>query len=133
MLVSSFPDHYAQVIAYRAEHDCSLLEAEQSVLGVDHVQAGVALAERWNFSDTMRQAIGNYLTPEAPGAGFLAALIHVANAIVCALDLAQAGDDMVPPVSLVAWNALGLSEETYLQLFRETELRYEEITAALLH
>jgi len=127
-----FNQHYAQVIAYQAHHDCSLLEAERTVLGVDHVQAGVALAERWNFSDAMRLAIGNYPHPEAPGAGFLAALIHVANAIVCALDLAQAGDDMVPRVSLVAWQALGLSEETYLQLFRETELRYDEITAALL-
>lgn len=132
VLVSSFPEHYAQVIAWRAEHDSTVLEAERTVLGVDHVQAGAALAERWNFSDTMRVAIGNYPTPEAPGAGFLASLIHVANAIVCALDLAQAGDDMVPHVSLVAWNALGLSEETYLQLFRETELRYDEITAALL-
>ncbi|ATD63073.1 MAG: HDOD domain-containing protein [Janthinobacterium svalbardensis] len=132
VLVSSFPAHYAQVIVHQAAHDCSLLEAERAVLGVDHVQAGVALAEHWNFSDTMRLALANYLQPETPGAGFLAALIHVANAIVCALDLAQAGDDMVPRVSPVAWDALGLSEETYLQLFRETELRYDEITSALL-
>ena len=42
-------------------------------------------------------------------------------------------DRTVPPrVSPVAWDALGLSEETYLQLFRETELRYDEITSALL-
>ena len=102
------------------------------MLGVDHVQAGVALADHWTFSDTMRLAIGNYVQPDAAGAGFLAALIHVANAIVCALDLAQAGDDMVPLVSPVAWDALGLGEETYLQLFRETELRYDEITSALL-
>ncbi|MNR09039.1 HDOD domain protein [compost metagenome] len=132
VLVSSFPAHYAQAIAHQAAHDCSLLEAEQAVLGVDHVQAGVALAEHWNFSDTMRLALGNYLQPETPGAGFLASLIHVANAVVCALDLAQAGDDMVPRVSPVAWDALGLGEDAYLQLFRETELRYDEITSALL-
>ena len=56
----------------------------------------------------------------------------MANAIVCALDLAQAGDDMVPRGSPVAWDALGLGEDAYLQLFRETELRYDEITSALL-
>lgn len=39
---------------------------------------------------------------------------------------------MVPRVSPVAWDALGLGEDTYLQLFRETELRYDEITSALL-
>ena len=132
VLVSCFPNQYSETIAYRAEHDCYLLEAERSVLGVDHVDAGMALAEHWNFSDTMRLAIGGHHDPEAPGAGFLAAIIHVADAIVHALDLAQMPDDLVPPVSTVAWTALGLDEEIYLQLFRETELQYEEISMVLL-
>lgn len=132
VLVSCFPNQYAETIAYRDEHDCYLLEAERIVLGVDHVDAGMALAEHWNFSDTMRLAIGGHHDPEAPGAGFLAAIIHVADAIVHALDLAQMPDDLVPPVSTVAWTALGLDEEIYLQLFRETELQYEEISMVLL-
>ena len=132
VLVSCFPNQYSVTLAYREEHDCYLLEAERKVLGVDHVDAGMALAEHWNFSDTMRLAIGGHHDPEAPGAGFLAAIIHVADAIVHALDLAQVRDDLVPPVSTVAWTALGLDEEIYLQLFRETELQYEEISMVLL-
>ncbi|HEX8404108.1 MAG TPA: HDOD domain-containing protein [Duganella sp.] len=132
VLVSCFPNQYSVTIAYRAEHDCYLLEAERKVLGVDHVDAGMALAEHWNFSDTMRLAIGGHHDPEAPGAGFLASIIHVADAIVHALDLAQMRDDLVPPVSTVAWNALGLDEEIYLQVFRETELQYDEISMVLL-
>ena len=132
VLVACFPNQYSVTIAYREEHDCYLLEAERKVLGVDHVDAGMALAEHWNFSDTMRLAIGGHHDPEAPGAGFLAAIIHVADAIVHALDLAQVRDDLVPPVSTVAWAALGLDEEIYLQLFRETELQYEEISMVLL-
>jgi putative nucleotidyltransferase with HDIG domain len=132
VLVSCFPNQYSETIAYRDQHDCYLLEAERTVLGVDHVDAGLALAEHWNFSDTMRLAIGGHHDPEAPGAGFLAAIIHVADAIVHALDLAQVQDDLVPPVSTVAWTALGLDEEIYLQLFRETELQYEEISMVLL-
>lgn len=132
VLVSCFPNQYSMTIAYREEHDCYLLAAERQVLGVDHVQAGVALAEHWNFSDTMRQAIAWHHAPEVPGAGFLATIIHVADAIVHALDLAQVQDDLVPQVSNVAWTALGLNEEIYLQIFRETELQYEEISMVLL-
>ena len=132
VLVSCFPNQYSETLAYRDAHDCYLLDAERTVLGVDHVDAGLALAEHWNFSDTMRLAIGGHHDPEAPGAGFLAAIIHVADAIVHALDLAQVQDDLVPPVSTVAWTALGLDEEIYLQLFRETELQYEEISMVLL-
>ncbi|MYM72221.1 HDOD domain-containing protein [Duganella sp. FT109W] len=132
VLVSCFPNHYAEAIAWREQHDAYMLDAERTVLGVDHVDAGLALAEHWNFSDTMRLAIGGHHDPEAPGAGFLAAIIHVADAIVHALDLTQVQDDLVPPVSTVAWTALGLDEEIYLQIFRETELQYEEISMVLL-
>ncbi|AKU23943.1 HDOD domain-containing protein [Massilia sp. MB5] len=132
VLVSSFPQRYEEVLAYRAGHDCHLLEAERAVLGIDHVEAGLALAEHWNFSDTMRLAIGGHHDPEAPGAGFLAAIIHVADAIVHALDLAQAEDDLVPPVSAVAWQALAIDEDSYMHIFRETELQYEEISMVLL-
>ena len=132
VLVTSFPEQYAKAIAYRKEHDCELLEAERQVLGVDHVAAGVALAGHWNFSDTMRLAIAHHHDPEAPGAGFLATIVHVANAIVHALDIARDEDDLVPAVSSVAWTALGLNEESYLHAFRETEVQFEEISSILM-
>jgi putative nucleotidyltransferase with HDIG domain len=132
VLVSKYPQRYQQAIAERAAKDCDLIEAERAVLGLDHVAAGVALAQHWNFSDTMRQAIAHHHEPETPGAGFLATIVHVANAIVHALDLAREQDELVPAVSSVAWTALGLSEESYLHAFRETELQFEEISTILM-
>jgi putative nucleotidyltransferase with HDIG domain len=132
VLVSCFPRQVERVFAYQASHDCYTLDAERAVLGIDHIDAGMALAEHWNFSDTMRLAIAGHHEPEAPGAGFLATIIHVADAVVHALDLAQAPNDLVMPVSPVAWTALGLDEDAYLHLFRETELQYEEITMVLM-
>jgi hypothetical protein len=38
----------------------------------------------------------------------------------------------VPAVSSVAWTALGLSEEAYLHVFRETELQFEEMSTILI-
>jgi putative nucleotidyltransferase with HDIG domain len=132
VLVSTYPAQYAEVLAWRSAHDCELIEAERAVLGVDHVMAGVALAERWNFSETMRLGIAWHHEPERAGAGFLATIIHVANAIVHALDIAGEDDDLVPPVSPVAWGALGLNEEAYLHVFRETELQFDEISTVLM-
>ncbi len=132
VLVTCFPEQFERALAYRASMDCFMLDAERAVLGIDHVEAGLALAEHWNFSDTMKLAIGGHHCPETPGAGFLASIIHVADAIVHALDLVQMADDLVPPVSLVAWNALGLEQAVYLQIFRETLLQYEEIAMVLL-
>jgi len=132
VLVTGHPDAYAQVVAWRAQHGGDWLDAERAVLGIDHVDAGVALADHWNFSDTMRHAIACHHAPDMHGAGFLAAIVHVANAIVHALDLAGEDDELVPRVSSVAWDAMGLNEEAYLHLFRETEVQFGEMSTILM-
>jgi len=132
VLVTGHPDAYDQVVAWHAEHGGDWQDAERAVLGIDHVDAGVALADHWNFSSTMRQVIAYHHTPDTHGAGFLAAIVHVANAIVHALDLAGEDDELVPRVSSVAWDAMGLNEEAYLHLFRETELQFGEMSTILM-
>lgn len=133
VLVTAFPALYEQVLAYRERHDCDVRSAENAVMGVDHVDAGLALGAHWQFSDTMKMAIAHHHHPDVPGTGQLATIVHVANAIVHALDLAREEDDLVPPVSSAAWTALGLNEEACLHVFRETELQYEEITLILMN
>jgi putative nucleotidyltransferase with HDIG domain len=132
VLVTAAPQAYGEVIGWRAREDAEWQDAEQAVLGVDHVEAGAALAGHWNFSDTMRQAIGYHHAPETPGAGFLAAIVHVANAIVHALDVAGEDDERVPRIASIAWAAMGLNEEAYLHLFRETEVQFTEMSAVLM-
>lgn len=132
VLVTAAPQAYAEVVEWRLRHDGGWQDAERAVLGVDHVEAGVALAGHWNFSDTMRQAIAFHHAPDTPGAGFLAAIVHVANAIVHALDIAGEENERVPRVASVAWDAMGLNEEAYLHLFRETEVQFEEMSAVLM-
>lgn len=132
VLATCFPRHYEAVLAWRTRHDSVLLEAERAVLDIDHVQAGLALAEHWHFSDTMRLAIGGHHAPEQAGASFLATIVHVADAIAHALDLARVDDEMVPPLSEAAWNQLRLDDAVCHQLFQETERQYEEIAAVLL-
>lgn len=132
VLVTAHPAAYGDVLAWRARHGGDWQEAERAVLGIDHVDAGVALADHWHFSDTMRQAIAFHHAPDTPGAGFLAAIVHIANAIVHALDLAGEDDEVVPQISDVAWHAMGLGEEAYLHVFRETELQFGEIATILI-
>jgi putative nucleotidyltransferase with HDIG domain len=132
VLVTHFPLQYEHVLAYRAAHDCHWLDAERAVLGQDHVTTGLALAAHWNFSDTIRLAIAGHHAPDEPGAGSLATIVHIADAIAHALDLSQQEDDLVPPLSEFAWDALKFDEATYLHVFRETELEFDEISLILL-
>jgi len=131
VLVSCFPEQYAAAIAYRVSQDCHILEAERVVLGTDHVITGQALAAHWNFSEIIQKAIGGHHLPDTFGHASIASVVHVANSIVQALDLAESADDMVAPVSKIAWDGLAISESDYLKIFRETEMQFEAVSQAL--
>lgn len=131
VLVTRFPKHYADAIAYRSEYDCYMLEAERAVLGIDHVIAGHALAVHWHFSEIMQHAIVGHHEPENAGNGMLVSVVHVANSIAHALDLSGIEDDLVPPVFLPAWNNLGLAEKIYQRVFRETNGQFEKLSQVL--
>jgi len=132
VLITHFRREYEAVIAYRETHDCEWLVAEQAVMGVDHVVTGEALAMHWKFSETIRRAIAGHHNPEAQREHSLAAIVHVANSIVHALDLSDQEDDVVPSITPSAWQGLGLDENVYRQVFRETELLFEEVSRVLL-
>ncbi len=132
VLVTQFPEYYAKVIAWRNAYDSHWQLAERTVLGIDHVDAGKALAAHWNFSGTLQLAIAGHHQPDAAGAGFLATLVHVADCITHGLDLSEVEADIVPPVSIIAWNAVGIEDDIYLQIFRETEMQTEEVSRVLL-
>lgn len=131
VLVTRFPTEYEQAMAWRAQQDAYMLQAERTVLGVDHLQAGHALAAHWRFPEIIDHAIVGHHQPDPSQRASIASLINVANAIVHALDLAGEEDDVVPPVPLSAWYDVGLDGEVYQQIFRETELEFEKITSIL--
>lgn len=131
VLVTCFPQQYEQTLAYRAINDCHLLDAERTMLGIDHTMVGAALATRWHFSDVIRHAIAGHHQPDSMGGGSVASLMNVADAMAHALDLVGIEDDMVPPVSLVAWHGVGLDADAYMLVFRQAELEFEQISRVL--
>ncbi|QJQ05579.1 HDOD domain-containing protein [Undibacterium piscinae] len=132
VLVTRFPDEYERVIAYQLQNNCHMIQAEQEVLGIDHVAAGLILAIHWHFSDAIQDAIRGHHKPEIKDLNSVAGIVHVANSIAHALDLSQTENDLVPLLSKATWDTLALTEADYLSIFRETELRFEAMNQVLL-
>ncbi|MBI1891523.1 MAG: HDOD domain-containing protein [Burkholderiales bacterium] len=131
VLVTRFPEHYEGALAYRAQHDCYLIDAERAVLDIDHVVAGHALASHWNFSDVLQKAIAGHHEPEKMPDDSLTAIVHVADAITHALDLSATDDDLVPPVCMIAWKKLGMDEKVCKHVFKQTIEQFEGINRLL--
>lgn len=121
ILAARFPEAYRRVEAHRAQRDCYPLEAEREVLGFDHTQIGAALAVRWKFPAEITAAISWHHSPADQPDGSLAELIHVADVMAHALDFPGGEDDLVPQLSSVAWNRLGLGWIEFRRLLGEVD------------
>jgi putative nucleotidyltransferase with HDIG domain len=131
VLVTRFPKDYEAALKHRAAHDGYLLDSERALLGIDHVIAGHALAQHWNFSTVLQDAIVGHHDPEKAGNRSLAAVVHIADAITHALDISMIEDDLVPPISIDAWKALGMDEKTCMRIFKQTEAQFEGVSRLL--
>ena len=108
VLAANFSERYAEVLAYRKEHDCFLLVAERDILGMDHCEVGSLLAETWRFPPVLQAAVAQHHAPASAETGLLADLMHVADAIALGLGYGHAAEEMVMPIERSSWQRLGL-------------------------
>ena len=96
------------------------------MLGITHALAGRLLAENWKFPALMQNAIANHHEPLQADLGDLPCVVHVASAVVHALNLVDEPNGLVPAISEKAWNSLNISEPDLRRVLRDTELEFEE-------
>jgi putative nucleotidyltransferase with HDIG domain len=133
-LASYYPGPLASVLRATRARDCVQFEAERSELGIDHAQVGGWIAEHWCFADSVAEAIHHHHAPESGGSSgpaSLADIVHAADGIAHALDLHEAGNDLVPLLHLPSWKRLGLTPDFYLRTFAHAESAFREMRHVL--
>lgn len=132
-LASCFPRHVAAVFAYRKASDCATLDAERAVLGIDHAQVGQLLTTHWKFPVGLSEAIARHHEPDGSTTRIsLAGILHLANVISHALDIAGDIDEAVPPIDPAAWAALASSAIDFRSVFEEVDAQFESACETLV-
>lgn len=93
-LNNCFSEEYGQAISLADLEQGPLYRAEKTMLGLDHAQVGQKIAEKWQFSSPIRQAIAYHHRPAeaATEARTLVAIISVANVYINTYSHGFAGD-----------------------------------------
>lgn len=133
VLATRFTAQYEEMLAYRAAHDCYLIEAERAVFGLDHAAVGSALAGWWKFPAAMQGAVADHHLDSHAGPPSLGLVVHAANVLAHALDLSGLEDDLVPPVSEAVWDTLALDGADARRLLREAETTFGEMCQILVN
>ncbi len=122
---------YAEATGRACDDDCPLVEAERAVLGIDHAIVGEALARHWRFSAAIQSAVGGHHAPPTESHGSLAGIVHLADVIAHALDLAGDEAELVPPLCAPTWRRYELDAVQFESVFAEVELKFAGVCAAL--
>jgi len=130
-LACAFPDDYAHVIAHQREHDSAPIDAEQAMLGFDHAMAGGLLAEKWQFSALIAEAITCHHAPAMHHGPGLVGLVHMADAFSHALGLSGDINEAVPATPPDIWQAMAPNAETCMRMFAQIEAQFEGVCQAL--
>jgi hypothetical protein len=81
----------------------------------------------------MQTAIADHHNLTLAPENMLTVLVHVADAIVHALDLSGEEEDLVPVIAPAAWRKLNLDEESAAAVFKGTEQQFEDICQILIN
>ena len=89
-----------------------LCQAEFKVLTYDHAQIGEALLREWQYPVQLVEAVAFHHQPmAAPSHNTSAAIVHLADHLVNALQLGSSGERFVPPLDPRAWQHLGFASD----------------------
>ena len=86
IIIMAYPAAARQLTRPNGPSGRALMTVEESLIGIDHAQAGAELAIRWQFPEEIANAIRWYAEPLNPAAAPLAAVIAVATHITAELE-----------------------------------------------
>jgi len=84
LLVEHFPTEYTETLWKASGDGCSLSEAEETVVGINHAEVGRKLCEHWKLPESLTRAVALHHRPieemkAAPATERLAAVVRVAD------------------------------------------------------
>ncbi|MDR2142157.1 MAG: HDOD domain-containing protein [Deltaproteobacteria bacterium] len=97
-------------------------EAENELLDYNHCDLGQWLAEHWNLPESLAEPMRFHHRPEkAVLKPECSAIVHLADIIIRAKGFGNAGDILVPPISMAAWEILSLRKTDFLPILEILE------------
>ncbi|MDR2387065.1 MAG: HDOD domain-containing protein [Deltaproteobacteria bacterium] len=122
VLALNLPEEMRLIVEKVASGHILFYEAENQLLDFDHSELGQWLAEHWNLPESLAEPMRLHHRPEkAVLKPECTAIVHIADIIIRAKGFGNGGDMLVPPISMAAWEMLGLKKTDFLPILEILE------------
>jgi HD-like signal output (HDOD) protein len=133
VLFSQVPEFVRSIFELSRRENVLLVEAEMRVLGYDHTDVGEALLRHWNFPLNLMQAVAYHHDPaDCKAAADEAAVVHVSDHLVNAMQLGSSGERPAPPLHGSAWKRLNLPLEMISSVVDTIDEQMDAVESAFL-
>jgi len=127
------PELTAKAVSNGIESNVSLHQSELSVIGFDHAVVGAELIAKWNLPASMYDAICYHHRPLLSlNYSNDAAIVHISDLVVNALQLGSSGEHDIPQLDEQAWENLELSEFILPAAIEQLDFQFNEVVKLFL-
>jgi HD-like signal output (HDOD) protein len=134
VLFAQAPQASQQIFQLYQRGGLLLREAETRVLGFDHQQIAEALLHLWKFPVNLVQAVAYHHQPMSSQiAKEAAAVVHLSDHLVNAMQIGSSGERHVPPLNMKAWGTLHFSPEVLPSIVAGIDEQIEAVQAVFLN
>jgi putative nucleotidyltransferase with HDIG domain len=124
-----FGDEYIDALTLAKKQQRSLIEVERDLIGIDHQEVGLMIAEKWKLNTVITSCIGDHhnVNGASEESRRQAAFVALANIYINILDIGYAGDPF-PEVGNIdgLLGIVGLSWEDYGAIGEDVEKEIEK-------
>jgi HD-like signal output (HDOD) protein len=126
-------DSYQQVVTYARLENHELHEAETTILGIDHAEAGALLLEHWNLPLLVWESTRYHHQPYPQGfsTDVLAKVVHLANFACNNQGISNGVETFPSTFSSSAWYDVGLSVDDIPEIIDEVNRLTAEADAII--
>jgi HD-like signal output (HDOD) protein len=128
------PDHMRLILEQAQSNNDVLRRCEKAQLEFDFTEVGEYFLEEWKLPESIRKSVGNQYTlrtaVEQEKIG--AAIIHVSDVMINALEMGSSGEVCVPALNPAAWEVLNLPSSQIPTIIERLQQQYEDIVDVFL-
>lgn len=127
------PQQAAQVLQRARDDNMPLHQIERELLGFDHGEVGAELMSAWRLPEGLVVPIRFHHLPLAAEQHRLeTAVVHLADAIACAIHTTVSDTVRIPPMESLAWDLTGLPLDIMESVIADADAQIEDARAVIL-
>ena len=129
-----FPDVFSEIQTVADEQKTSYVEAERSVLGMDHAEIGGRFLDLSNLPGDVVAAAMWHNQPERAEAAYrgLAEVVCLAETVCTALEAEDDGSDLAEALCAKAWEGLGLAADGMRAIIKSIQTESQSYISFLI-